>query len=895
MKTTKIFVTNKTTAITIALVLVLTFSAILVALPSANAHTPALNITAVYCFTVVTPNIIGVGQTANIVFWSNQIPPTAVGSSGDRWSFTVDVTKPDGSKETIGPLTSDPVGTGYTFFTPTQVGTYTFTTTVAEHTITGDDPNGYAPNWGPRSSGYASVGDVYATATSKPTTLVVQEDPIQSWPAAALPTDYWSRPINAQNREWWTISGDWYESRGYNAAAAGYYYKGGGYNPYTTGPASAHIVWAKPMPTFGGLVGGTVSENGGVGNYYTGMSYEQMWGTGSGPFILNGRLYYNTPQFAQPNYGVYSVDLRTGQQYWYQNYTVTNGQAYNYISPNQYGGIPYLWSLGRGTYDMYDAVTGNWILSFVDTQSGTVAYSPTDGSLLVYIMGGTGANRWLAMWNSSLAVWANMPNLWSGNNYWLWRPPVGSTNLNWSLGVQWNVTEPAVAGVQSIKKVDTDDSNVVLCQAAFTQNDGTIILEDMAYSAVDGSPLWGPVNRTALASGTTYGGFLNTFVLTGISNGIYVEYDGTTMSFTGYSATNGTHLWGPVPAGPTVSGWAAYGAYRCSWVGQGHVYLNGMDGYIHCLDIYTGKWLWDFSTESSGLETNWGKWPLLTATFLGGAPGTGGLRIYSVGGHTHLQPLYRGARMYCVNGSNGALLWSISGWFEAGAPAGADGYMAAINGYDNQLYCFGKGNTQTTVDAPMTGVTLGNNVVIRGTVTDQSPGQTCLGIPAAGTPAIADESMSEWMEYLYMQQPCPEDAEGVEVVLTTFDPNGNTYEIGRTTSSDRGTFGCEVDLPVTGLYKIIATFEGSESYYRSYAETYINVGEAPSAAQPIEPEPTTPEPTEPEPTEPEPTEPEPTEPTEAPLFSTTDLAIIAAVAVAVVIGITAYWKLRKRK
>jgi len=265
-------------------------------------------------------------------------------------------------------------------------------------------------------------------------------------------------------------------------------------------------------------------------------------------------------------------------------------------------------------------------------------------------------------------------------------------------------------------------------------------------------------------------------------------------------------------------------------VGQGHVYLNGMDGYIHCLDIYTGKWLWDFCTGSSGLETNWGNWPLLTATFLGGAPGTGGLRIYSVGGHTHLQPLYRGARMYCVNGSNGALLWSISGWFEAGAPAGADGCMVAINGYDNQLYCFGKGNTQTTVDAPIAGLSFGNNVVIRGTVTDQSPGQTCLGIPTAGTPAISDDSMSTWMEYLYMQQPMPKNATGVEVKLETLDPNGNFYEIGTTTSDASGLYSYVFTPEVPGLYTIIATFEGSNSYYSSSAETAINVVEAPQAS-----------------------------------------------------------------
>jgi len=166
---------NKTVATLTALFLMLTIAVTLVALPVANAHTPAWNITAVYCYIVVAPNIVGVGQPVNIVFWSNQVPPTAVGAYGDRWSFTVNVTKPDGTHESLGPFTSDPVGTGFTKYTPVEVGNYTFTATVAEHTITGADPNGYHPTWGPHSSGYASVGDVYAAATSKPVTLVVQE------------------------------------------------------------------------------------------------------------------------------------------------------------------------------------------------------------------------------------------------------------------------------------------------------------------------------------------------------------------------------------------------------------------------------------------------------------------------------------------------------------------------------------------------------------------------------------------------------------------------------------------------------------------------------------------------------------------------------------------------
>ena len=135
-----------------------------------------------------------------------------------------------------------------------------------------------------------------------------------------------------------------------------------------------------------------------------------------------------------------------------------------------------------------------------------------------------------------------------------------------------------------------------------------------------------------------------------------------------------------------------------------------------------------------------------------------------------------------------------------------------------------------------------------------------------------------------MQRPMPGDAQGVTVKLTAIDPNGNYQDIGEVTTDLNGNFGKMWQPPVPGEYHITATFEGSESYWSSDATTYIGVTEAPSPVGPIEPEPTTPEPT----------EPEPTEATEAP-FIITEIAILAAVAVACVIGVVSYWALRKRK
>jgi hypothetical protein len=156
-------------------------------------------------------------------------------------------------------------------------------------------------------------------------------------------------------------------------------------------------------------------------------------------------------------------------------------------------------------------------------------------------------------------------------------------------------------------------------------------------------------------------------------------------------------------------------------------------------------------------------------------------------------------------------------------------------------------------------------------VTDQSSGDTCLGIPVAGTPAIADEYMTEWMEYLYMQKPMPLSATGVEVTLETLDPNGDFYEIGKVTSDANGMFKLMWEPPVPGEYTIIASFAGSESYWRSTAETAIGVTEAQSSAKPIEPD-----------------------STEA-LFINPEVAIISAIIIAAIIGLVSFWTLRKRK
>jgi hypothetical protein len=124
--------------------------------------------------------------------------------------------------------------------------------------------------------------------------------------------------------------------------------------------------------------------------------------------------------------------------------------------------------------------------------------------------------------------------------------------------------------------------------------------------------------------------------------------------------------------------------------------------------------------------------------------------------------------------------------------------------------------------------------MITGTVTDQTPSGRLntnydLDFALKGTPAISDEDMSAWMQYLFQQRPMPADAKGVEVTLDTLDPNNNFIHIGTTTSDTSGKFSYMFTPEVPGKYTIIATFMGSESYYASYDETALGVLEAPVA------------------------------------------------------------------
>ena len=378
---------------------------------------------------------------------------------------------------------------------------------------------------------------------------------------------------------------------------------------------------------------------------------------------------------------------------------------------------------------------------------------------------------------------------------------------------------------QSIKAI----SDGVIWSRSVADYSAVPTVTDIGYNAATGAVMWGPTNRTgdeAYENGV--GTYSSTVGGWAAGDGVFCAIREETEQWWGYSITTGQEIWGPSVI-PSTNAWALWPG--AADIANGILYEEAADG-IHAYNVSTGAKIWDFADIPSGANTAYGIWP----TEAGGMILTNDAVIVPIG-HSHLEPLFGGAALLCINATTGQELWNVTGWFASGAGSSqsglviADGEIVGYNGYDGQIYAFGQGLSATTVATSLC-INNPNQVLITGAVTDQSPGQTCLGIPAAGTPAISDASMSQWMAYLYMQQPEPTNATGVPVTLSYIDPNGNYYYIGNTTSDITGHYLYTFTPTVPGTYRITATFGGSNSYYSSSAETFFDYAQPATTAAP---------------------------------------------------------------
>ena len=293
-----------------------------------------------HSFIITAPNPIGVNQSCNIVMFNPQVPPAASIYNDVRYFFTFTVVKPDGTVQnfptsdqhsysawsqnsiaTVNGQTvfgTDSTGSTYMSYKPDIEGNYTFTV----HLL----PLQY--RWFVNSSNPTLAPSTLQTPMTTTAQLSLQatlpqhsqyrQDPVSlngmNPPSySAVPSEYWSRPIEQENTQWFAIASNWlHTNKDFN--------NGGFQNAFQadgTAPNSGHILWTRPTEDSGVLGGSDTSRAGNTFN--TGSQYQPRF---TNPIIMYGRLYYSPNLYTSGASEMLDcVDLKTGQLLWEENTT----------------------------------------------------------------------------------------------------------------------------------------------------------------------------------------------------------------------------------------------------------------------------------------------------------------------------------------------------------------------------------------------------------------------------------------------------------------------------------------------------------------------------------------------------------------------------------------------
>ncbi len=762
------------------------------------------------------PNPVGMNQPILVNLWTT---PATHAARHHEQAYVVTITKPDGSqdKETLNSYPAD--ATAWFEYYPDQVGTYQIKFDfLGTFFPTATLPPGFF------QTGPQIVPSVYYKPSSSPLlNLTVQADMVWSWPESPLPSDYWTRPGHVENREWWPILGN-FPPQGYVGTGSNwdtlYPDTSKSWNarqkfiPWVQGPNSAHILW-KQQGSIAGIIGGEA------------QAYGISSSPGSPSLIYAGRCYqtYNKPgtgTTAQTYWKCY--DLRTGQIF-FDMPVVTVAGGGGFFGPSTTGLAPNLIEYASPTQSEVSGAeaAGTWSVALMYLQAGSTSalgriykFDPWTGAITCNVTIGnaltdniTGATYYASSsGRGSDPMALSMQTLRNSGvvSYRLINWTTRGTSSNFTSRIKTNTTY----AMSSLPSLQDYNSGLGAAVSSITIADAYVGENLTGYDLWTGQKLWSKNISEPMYSmlcDLVDRGRLATLS----ANGYYVAFDLRT----------GNQLWkGDQMDYPWAS--SGFGAYS-AMTAYGMIIREAMDG-VYAFNWTTGKQVWKYEAPAKPFETPYT-----------GENGTSVYPFYSfgVGGwiadgkfytwtyeHTESWPVTRGWGLHCINVTDGKGLWNITGCMSPAAIA--DGYLVAGNTFDGYTYTFGKGKSETTVESPLTQVTVGDKIIIKGTVLDQSPAQP-------GTPCVSAASMNSWMDYLHMQQPIPIDVVGVPVSLDAVDPNGNYIHIATVTSDRSGTFGFSWTPEIAGQYAITATFAGDDSYGSSWAQTYVSVVDAPAA------------------------------------------------------------------
>jgi hypothetical protein len=728
-----------------------------------------------------------VGQNQPVLLHVGITEPEARVDYGWK-NLTVTVKDPQGGTSTLGPYNTDATGgTGGTFI-PTMVGQYELQTVF------------------PKQRG--SNGITMLAGTSDVLYLDVQEEAIPYYPEHLLPSEYWTRPIDSQLREWYRIAGNWLDTPPGNTK----------YAPYNDdAPESAHILWTTPL-AIGGVGGGATGEHGmTIGDAYEGKFPNRI--------ILAGRLYYTEGgSRGLEKVETICVDLHTGEEVWRKvfldNRSISFGQMFFWDSFNMHGIFPYLWVVNRNTYTAFDAYSGDWRFTVENVPSGTRLFDDNGGIQILSVNTRSGEmslwamDGWIhALVGSSAGSWGNSiegqvhdASSASWADSWLWTVDI-PTDLQGSV---LTVLKDRLIGGQ------VSNTAVTLWGISLDEDDRGDVMFDNTWQA----PAYWEEGQV------TVSGFGGGWQIWSEEDKVGILWVKETREYYGFSLETGKNIWGPtepqyyldaVDDTPTESRAAAYGYF----------YSLSLGGIVYCYDIQTGEVEWTYEAEDPYQEflfanNWWGKPCFIT---------DGKIYLGSLE-HSPIDPKPRGAPFYCLDAYNGDVIWRADGLFRSTRWGGraiiGDSIIAAMDTYDQRVYAIGKGPSTLSVEKPQAVTELGSVVTLQGTVMDVSPGTEDDALQLRfphGVPAVSDASMSDWMLYVYKNFERPADATGVTVKVEVLTPSGGYENLGTTTSDSYGNWAFGLCPEEAGTYMVIATFEGSAAYYGSTQTTYLTVAE----------------------------------------------------------------------
>jgi hypothetical protein len=795
---------NKKSGSMFALFLLLAMAVSLVA-PAVNAQ----SVLSTHAFVIFAPTPVGVGQTTSVLCWVDRpVRGASVGNDRRFHNYTVTITKPDNTTDVIVWETVwDTTSSAYSVYTPDQVGTFHCLFEFFGETV-GSPLTTYLPS----------------NAT---TTLEVTEAPIpEAWSSWPLPVEYWTRPIEDQNTWWFAISSNWLNS----ARDRDNGFVNSRFQPDGIAPNTPHIMWSAPLSR-------VLPAYEFTNSYPNNAFYENP--LMANPIIMAGRLYYAMPNATHPAGSGYAVvDLRTGEEIlrytgesmpkwgYYPDYDHYNQHGISPVGGILFGGTANEWQgIHPGNPSGYGLMLEPWF-SVTNVPSGPTVVSQSGHHLIAYVVNDGDAEDpdWrVRVWNSSRAISTNPSGTINGGS---------SSRLEVDVPVVSNTYEQIVLqeGTVPVAFMHANDVN-----RPFHNINGTLVCRNGTLPSIssrapytmfaisvfnqtingkeyrEGEIMWMKSYPAPASGGSTLRG--------PAAEGVFTYITKETGRVRAYDMYTGEQLWEsqqltnftPFPyTAPSKSNGAT------TSIAYGKLFVTGNSGMVFCYDLYNGTLLWryeapiPYAAYSAGLVY----YPMHI-----GAVADGKIYLGSAG-----SDLLYGAMVRCLDVEDGSEVWTMPGWGGVNSFAVSDGYMVYLNYYDLNIYVVGKGPSAVSVAGSPKVSVFGDTVTLMGTVTDVS-----LGSSIKGSGAVSDADMADWMAYQFMGEAMPEDAVGVEVILTVFDVNENTYEVGRTTSACDGSFSFDWDPEIPGEYLVTATFAGSESYYPSFAHTTVFVEEAPPA------------------------------------------------------------------